>query len=626
MNYGDLQIYHIFTLGFCGAEGEYYQNGEVQHRLDKIAELVDYLREMEINTLLLGPLFSSLSHGYDTTDYYTVDRRLGDNEDLMQLVEIMHKNDIRVVLDCVFNHVGRDFFAFRDLLANRENSPYRDWFVNVNFNWNNGHGDGFCYDTWAGHEALVKLNLSNYEVRGYLLEVMEFWLETFGIDGVRMDAANVMDRGFLRDLVRFTKDKNPDFVFIGESVHGDYGELVREGGLDAVTNYEGYKGMYSSLNDRNYFEIAYSLNRLFGAGGMYKDFYTANFVDNHDVNRVASTLTDERLLEPLYLMLYTMPGFPNVYCGSEQGLKGVKGDHTDAPLRPPYEAIHFDLSSDLYRKLARLGKVRRVLPALRHHSYVELVVASQQLAYERSNEDERAVVVFNAEDHPVTIAHGSFQGRYYDAYHDVYLELAGEVEVPAFSGRILVAEDALSVAQLEALNEGTTGESSAAAAMEEASQTDVEATVDASLQGFMQLALDEARQGFAEGEVPIGAVLVKDGEVIARDHNRKEGLQDPTAHAEILVLRAGAEKLQSWRLSGCTLFVTAEPCPMCMGAIIQARLGKLVYATYEPRFGAVETTAELGKHPMLPKDIEIYSGICEAEAQELLKAFFENQR
>ncbi|MGL4607107.1 MAG: nucleoside deaminase [Eubacteriaceae bacterium] len=147
-----------------------------------------------------------------------------------------------------------------------------------------------------------------------------------------------------------------------------------------------------------------------------------------------------------------------------------------------------------------------------------------------------------------------------------------------------------------------------------------------SFQDYIKEAIKEGEKALLEGEVPIGAVLVKDGEIVAKAHNQKEGLCDPTAHAEILVIREGAKKLGRWRLEDCCLFVTAEPCPMCMGAIIQARIPKLIYGTPEKKFGGVESTVSLGKHPMLPSGMEIYSGFLEKECQELLTVFFAKKR
>ncbi len=433
-----------------------------------------------------------------------------------------------------------------------------------------------------------------------------------------MDAANVMDLGFLRDLSGHLKAKNPQFFMLGECVHADYySRLVREGGLDSVTNYEAYKGMYSSLKDKNYFEIAYSLNRLFGNGGILSGVATANFVDNHDVDRVASTLADDTLLIPLYLMLYTMPGIPNVYYGSEQGAQGKKGHGTDAPLRPCAESMHFDPQSALYKAIAKMAAVRKALPALMEGSYEQLFVASCQLGYWRRLDGKNVMVLFNAEKSPVIVQNQAFQGIFVEMLTGKVLDLAGSVSIPATGGMVLVPQSEAPVLDKPEKEEPVAEPRHIYDEAEEKGRT---------MQDYMALALVEARRAADEGEVPMGAVVVKDGEIIGRGHNRKEGMQDPTAHAEILAIRQAAKDLGSWRLDGCELYVTAEPCPMCMGAIIQAHIKKLVYGTWEKRFGSVETTAQLGQHPMLPRDFEVYSGICEDECQDLLTTFFERNR
>ncbi|MFY0574859.1 alpha-amylase family glycosyl hydrolase [Cystobacter fuscus] len=275
-----------------------------------------------MNALYLGPVFESSSHGYDTADYSKVDRRLGTNADLSRLVAAMRAAGIRVILDGVFHHVGRDFWAFRDVQVHGERSRYRDWFSGLQFGKRSPYGDAFSYDGWSGHYNLVKLNLQNAEVRAHLFGVVEQWISEFGIEGLRLDVAEVMDVSFLRDLAAFCRRLRPDFWLLGEAIHGDYRRLGNPETLDSVTNYECYKGLYSSLNDRNYFEIAYSLQRQFGENGIYRDLLLYNFVDNHDVNRIASTLKDPAHLLPLHLMLFTIPGVPSIYYGSEWGQEG----------------------------------------------------------------------------------------------------------------------------------------------------------------------------------------------------------------------------------------------------------------------------------------------------------------
>lgn len=623
MKHDEMVIYHIFTMGYCGAEATQVECDGIHHRLNKIEAQLPYLKELGANTILLGPLFSSISHGYDTTDYSKVDPRLGTNEDLTHLVQICHDQGISVILDCVFNHVGRSFFAFEDLKQNREQSIYKDWFDSVNFWENNSYNDGFSYRNWAGCDNLVKLNLYHPDVKNYLKQTLASWIDDYDIDGVRMDAANVMDMGFVRELGDMARAKKTDFFMVGESVSGDYSLMVERGGLNSVTNYEDYKGLYSSLNDKNYFEIAYSLNRLFAQGGLYQHFLTYNFVDNHDVDRVASTLNDERDLEPLYLMLFTMPGIPTIYYGSELGIKARKGNGTDAPLRPAVADIPFDITNPLTEKIRQMVAVHKSVDALKKGSYEQMFVRSCQMGFIRRSEEQTVIAVFNCEASPVQIRDDRFNGLYYDLYHQKECQLSGMVTIPEKSGMVLMSMDQeIPKIQVPEINQNE------AIVIDE---TDGDHLVffearPKKMEDYMRLALEEAYRAEDEGEVPIGAVIVKDGEVIASNHNRKEGMQDPTAHAEMLVIHEAAKKLSRWRLDDCALYVTAEPCPMCMGAVIQSHIKKIVYGASEPRYGAVESTAQLKQHPMLPKRMEIYGGICENECEAVLKRGFEKNR
>lgn len=612
MKHDEMIIYHIFTMGYCSAETTQDQCEGIHHRLTKIEAQLPYLNKLGINTLLLGPLFSSISHGYDTTDYRQVDPRLGTNEDLNHLVKTCHQHGIGVILDCVFNHVGRNFFAFQDLKQNREQSNYKDWFDQVNFWDNNEYNDGFSYHNWAGCNNLVKLNLHHPEVKKYLTETLMFWLDHFDIDGVRMDAANVMDLNFIRELGDAARAKKSDFWMIGESVMGDYSQMVEVSRLDSVTNYEDYKGMYSSLNDRNYFEIAYSFNRLFAQGGLYQHFLTYNFVDNHDVDRIASTLNDERDLEPIYLMLFTMPGIPSLYYGSEAGIKARKGANTDAPLRPAVEEISFDLNNPLTQKIQKMIAIRKNVEALRSGCYVQLFVQSCQMGFLRMTEHQEVIALFNCDAAPAQIHHDHLNGDYFDLYHQKAWHLSGNVTIPPKSGMILMPMHQVDLIKSK---------------FEEISETETAVyKKPKKMEDFMQMALEEAEIAEEKKEVPIGAVVVREGQVISRQHNQKEAMQDPTAHAEMLAIRDAAQKLGKWRLDDCELYVTAEPCPMCMGAIIQSRVKKVVYGACEPRYGAVESTVRLGQHAMLANHTEIYGGILEKDCEEILRRNFKRIR
>jgi glycosidase len=443
----DAIFYHIYPLGLCGAPERNDFSSAPVPRLEKLYSWLDHVQGMGFNALYLGPLFESSTHGYDTADYYHVDRRLGTDETLAAFTAELHRRGMRVVLDGVFNHVGRDFWAFRDVQQNGPASRFCDWFAGLRFDRHNHHGDPFSYDTWNGHESLVKLNLGHPEVRSHLLGAVETWIRDFAIDGLRLDAADHVDMEFLRELSAFSRGLHLDFWLMGEVVHGDYRRWANPETLDATTNYEAYKGLYSSHNDNNYFEIAYTLNRQFSAGGIYRDLYLYNFADNHDVNRVASLLKQQEHLAPLYTLLLTMPGIPSVYYGSEFGLAGMRTKYSDAPLRPALDLPALQANPPyppLPGVISRLIRLRHEQPSLREGGYRQVHVASEQLAYLRELGDQRVLVALNAADAPVALdlaLPGIPDGRLVDLLGGGETAFAGgkvRVGLPAFGGRVFL--------------------------------------------------------------------------------------------------------------------------------------------------------------------------------------------
>jgi cyclomaltodextrinase / maltogenic alpha-amylase / neopullulanase len=402
----DAVFYHIYPLGLCAAPptNDFYSSPEP--RLQQLHGWLDHLESLGVTAVYLGPVFESSTHGYDTADYYWVDRRLGTNETLAELIEAMHQRGMRVILDAVLNHTGRNFWAFQDILRHGEDSAYIDWFQGLRFGGSTPFQDPFTYETWDGHYELVKLNLTNPAVREHLLGAVESWITQFQIDGLRLDAADVMDLEFLQELSMFCKNQRPDFWLMGEIVHGDYNQWVSPTMLDSVTNYECYKGLYSSHNDHNYYEIAYALNRQFGEGGVYQNETLYAFVDNHDVNRVASMLQKADHLYPLYFLLFTMPGVPSIYYGSEWGLAGMKDNGSDLPLRP---ALDLDATRQqvpqpgLVDAIARFSHLRQSSQALRRGNYRQLFVDNEQLAFSRQVADELVFVLINASQKSVEV-------------------------------------------------------------------------------------------------------------------------------------------------------------------------------------------------------------------------------
>ena len=381
----DAVFYHIYPLGFCGAPERNDFSSPPVPRIRKISEWIPHIRDLGATAVYLGPVFESSEHGYDTRDYRNVDRRLGSNADLGALSAELHGAGLRLVLDGVFNHSGRDYPPFLDLRAKGPSSPFAAWFRGVDFSRRSPCGDPFSYEGWRGHYNLARLDVRNREVRDELFDIVRFWVDQFDIDGLRLDAADCLEFEFLSELSAFCRSLKPDFWLMGEVIHGDYRRWI-EAGLDSVTNYEAYKGLWSSHNDANYFEIAYSLNRQFGEEGIYQGLPLYSFADNHDVDRVASILKESAHLYPLAVLLFAMPGIPSIYYGSEWGIGGRKTEGSDAALRPELDLAALRRSApqpDLPAAIRRLAAVRRDSPALREGDYRQLLVSAKQLAFAR---------------------------------------------------------------------------------------------------------------------------------------------------------------------------------------------------------------------------------------------------
>ena len=437
-------IYNIYPLGFCGAPRD--NDGKLVYRLDKIYDCIEHLKKMSVNVIVFNPLFESSRHGYDTIDYRKVDCRLGDNDSFKKICNTLHENGIKVILDGVFNHVGRDFFAFKDVQQNLGNSRYCNWFQNLNFGGRSPKGDPFWYEGWAGYYELVKLNLHNDEVVNYLLDSVKFWIDEFDIDGLRLDAADCIDLEFFRKLRNVCKSKKPDFWLYGEITHGDYNRWANDNLLDSVTNYECYKGIYSSHNDHNYFEIAHSLNRQFGNGGIYRNIYTYNFVDNHDVNRIASDLKDKNHLENVYTLMYTMPGVPSIYYGSEYGIEGKRTKFSDYELRPCLDLNNVENANyDLLNHIIKLGKVRLALDALKYGKFDNVNIMNEKLVYKRFTDNQTVFVAFNLTDHDEKIGFNTgCNAKLTDVLNDnEVIDVNGycELSLKSYSSRILVVND-----------------------------------------------------------------------------------------------------------------------------------------------------------------------------------------
>ena len=412
--YDEAIFYHIYPLGMTGAPktNEY---GEPVERLNKLLPWISHIKNIGCNAIYIGPLFESVGHGYETTDYKKLDSRLGTNETLKNFVAECHANGMKVIFDGVFNHTGRDFFAFKDLKENRENSKYRDWYCNVNFWGNNSYNDGFSYENWGGYDLLVKLNQRNPEVKDYICDVIRYWVKEFDVDGIRLDAADVLDFEFMKDLRRTANEVKPEFWLMGEVIHGDYIRWANAETLHSVTNYHLHKALYSGYNDHNFFEIAHTVRRLNDmCGGVFKLY---SFVDNHDVERIASKLNNKAGFIPVHIMLYTLPGVPSIYYGSEFAIEGKKGhgSEADAPLRPEmvYEDWKDAMENNAYVSfITALGNMRQQVKALSYGDYKEQNLTTRHYVYSRNYQGSSVVVMVNNDDNACTMQGYAPDGTY----------------------------------------------------------------------------------------------------------------------------------------------------------------------------------------------------------------------
>ena len=426
-------FYQIYPIGFCGAPTA--NDGKTVSRILKLKDWSSYLESLGTSSILLNPIFESDNHGYDTRDYKKIDCRLGTNKDFAEVCKDLHTHNVKIVLDGVFNHVGRGFWAFKDVLEKKWDSPYKDWFC-INFDGNSCYNDGFWYEGWEGHFELVKLNLANPAVVDYLLECVKGWIDEFDIDGLRLDVAYCLDRNFMKRLRSFCQELKPDFALIGEVLFGDYNQIVNDEMLHSCTNYECYKGIYSSFNSMNMFEIAHSLNRQYGPEQwcIYRGKHLMSFVDNHDVTRIASILTNKNHLPLTYGLLLGMPGVPCIYYGSEWGEEGVKAPNNDYALRPCFEEPK---PNELTEEIKKMIHVRTGSNALCHGSYRNVVLTNHQLIFERRTDDERMLVAINASDAPFTAHNGELGGTMTDLLTGNEIQMSGQLEMPPYSVQYL---------------------------------------------------------------------------------------------------------------------------------------------------------------------------------------------
>ena len=424
----EANFYQIYPLGMTGAPFE--NDGVLEHRILKVIDFIPHLKKLNIDAVYFSPLFESDTHGYNTRDYRLIDKRLGTNDDFKKVCDALHKEGIKIVLDGVFNHVGRGFYGFKDVQEKKWDSEYKDWF-NLNFDGNSNYNDGFWYEGWEGNYDLVKLNLKNSAVTDYLIDSVRFWVENFDIDGLRLDVAYMVDRDFLKRLRWETSNMKEDFFLVGETLFGDYNQIMNDEMCHSVTNYECYKGIHSALNSYNMFEIVHLLKRQFGPEQwtLYKGKHLFSFVDNHDVGRIASVLDNPYHILAAYGMIYGMPGIPIIYYGSEWGIEGKKSDG-DPALRPSVDKPEWNELTDF---ISRLAKIHKESKALQYGDFSDIVLTNKQCVFKRECDGERILVLINIEENSFFAGFDMGVSKAFDLMAEKEVQLNGGFEMAPYS-------------------------------------------------------------------------------------------------------------------------------------------------------------------------------------------------
>jgi cyclomaltodextrinase len=397
--------WQVYPLGFVGAFPAPHWSGPSEageHRLRRLVDWFDHAIELGASGIALGPIFASRTHGYDTTDHYRIDPRLGDDADFDHLIAEARGRGLRVLLDGVFNHVGVDFPRYREALDDPAGDAAPRWFRGR---------PGRCgptFDTFEGHSELVTLNHDNPEVVDYTVDVMSHWLQR-GADGWRLDAAYAVPQPFWAAVLPRVRERNPDAWFVGELIHGDYAAAVEGAGFDSATQYELWKAIWSSLNDGNFFELDWALQRH---NEFLASFAPLTFIGNHDVTRIASRLERPEHVTQALVILLTIGGVPSVYAGDELGFRGVKEERYggDDAVRPDFGSPPLQLDesgADAWALHQYLVGLRRRHSWLHAASTTALQLDNRHYVYQTRHGDDSLLVAINIDDEPMRLELGA---------------------------------------------------------------------------------------------------------------------------------------------------------------------------------------------------------------------------
>jgi glycosidase len=385
--------WHVYPLGFVGAFPAEQPPAPDEHRLGRLVDWLDHAIELGASGVALGPVFASRTHGYDSTDHYRIDPRLGDDSDFDRLIEEAHRRGLRVLLDGVFNHVGTEFPRYREAIEHGD-ADAAQW-----FRGRPGH-----FQTFEGHGELITLNHRNPAVVDYTVDVMTHWLRR-GADGWRLDAAYAVPQSFWAQVLPRVRAEHPDAWFVAEVIHGDYSGFVEGSTADSVTQYELWKATWSSLNDGNFHELDWALQRH---NEFLDTFSPLTFVGNHDVTRIASKLDRSEHVGHALVVLFTTGGVPCIYAGDEFGYRGIKEDRVggDDAVRPEFPPPATGLAAtgltddarDVLNLHRHLIGLRRRHPWLHHARTTALRLDNRCYVYESRYGQDALIVALNLDD------------------------------------------------------------------------------------------------------------------------------------------------------------------------------------------------------------------------------------
>ncbi|MFO6503929.1 alpha-amylase family protein [Corynebacterium freneyi] len=373
--------WHVYPLGFTGAPVHGDESDAAvaaapgTARLDHLIDWLDYVQELGLNVLQLGPIFESATHGYDTLDYFRIDRRLGDDTAFDRLIAAAHERGIKVLLDGVFNHLSSQAPMFREALDDPDSASAKLFDVDRS-------GEEPTAPCFEGHLDLVEFDHRAPKTAEFVESVMRHWLER-GIDGWRLDAAYAVDPDFWARVLPSVRADFPHAFIYGEVIHGDYVDIVARSTMDSVTEYELWKATWSALKDHNFYELEWTLGRH---DAFLESFVPVTFVGNHDVTRIASQVGQDKAVLAL-VVLMTVGGIPLIYYGDEQGYTGVKEERFggDDQVRPVFPATPEELSTlgnwmhDAHRQLIGL---RRRHPWLHRATVTVTSIANERITYD----------------------------------------------------------------------------------------------------------------------------------------------------------------------------------------------------------------------------------------------------